>query len=78
MFKYLFIPADINIKVDEREASKSGGLENDALRRGAEEDFQQSVEGMDQDAQNRATADALQEQGMDQARVSEIMSTIGK
>lgn len=38
-FKYVFVPADLTQAISEREASKSGGLEKDALRLLAEEYF---------------------------------------
>lgn len=77
MFQYIFIPADISREIEQRSASKDGGLENDALRRSAEEHFEENPEEIDHVSEKRATADALVQQGVDASKISEIMETIG-
>lgn len=77
MFKYVFIPADTSLDIEQRSASKDGGLENDALRRSAEEHFEESPDEIDHLSEKRATADALVQQGVDSSKISEIMETIG-
>lgn len=77
MFKYVLIPCDISKEIVEKSASTDGGLENDALRRGAEEFFQEEETAIDHEAEQRATADALVTQGVEPQKISEIMSTIG-
>ena len=77
MFKYVFIPADSSRDVEQKVASKDGGLENDALRRSAEEYFQENEEEIDHESEKRATADALTQQGVESSKISDIMDTIG-
>lgn len=77
MFKYVFIPADSSRDVEQKVASKDGGLENDALRRSAEEYFQENEEEIEHELEKRATADALAQQGMESSKISDIMDTIG-
>lgn len=77
MFHYVFIPADKSRNIEQRSATKDGGLENDALRRSAEEHFQENPEEIDTVSEKRATADALVQQGMESSKICEIMETIG-
>lgn len=77
MFQYVFIPSDNNQVIEQRSASKEGGLENDALRRGAEDFFQEKEEAIDYEAERRATGDALVQQGMESSKIRDIMDTIG-
>ena len=77
MFKYVFIPADTSRDVEQKVASKDGGLSNDALRRTAEEYFQEKEEEIDHESERRATADALTQQGVESSKISDIMETIG-
>ena len=77
MFQYVFIPSDSTQAIEQRSASKEGGLENDALRRGAEEFFQEKEEAIDYEAERRATGDALVQQGMESSKIRDIMDTIG-
>lgn len=77
MFKYVFIPSDSSQEMEQRLASKDGGLENDALRRGAEEFFQEKHEDIDFEAERRSAGDALVSQGIEPAKIRDIMDTIG-
>jgi CS domain len=76
MFKYVFIPADPSRAIEERSASKSGGLENDFLRKAAEDYFKLGDGSIDTDAERNATADNLLKQGIDPSQVSQIMSNL--
>ena len=77
MFHYVHIPADASRAIEQRSASKEGGLIDDALRRGAEEYFEGNPAEIDIDTEKRATADALVQQGMETSKINEIMETVG-
>lgn len=70
-FKYLYIPADSNEPVAELEASKSGGLEKDLLRKHAESEFSKS--GINREEQRAALASQLAEKGIDAVKIEEMM-----
>lgn len=72
-FKYLFIPADQQQPVVQHEASKSGGLENDLLRRHAEKVFTSGA--IDKDKQRAAVASQLGAKGIDPAKVDEMLNS---
>jgi len=72
-FKYLFIPADQQQPVVQHEASKSGGLENDLLRRHAEMTFTSGA--IDKDKQRAAMATQLGAKGVDPAKVEEMLNS---
>lgn len=72
-FKYLFVPADQQQPVVQHEASKSGGLENDLLRRHAEMTFTSGA--IDKDKQRAAMATQLGAKGIDPAKVDEMLSS---
>lgn len=71
-FKYLFIPTSLDEPLRELVASKSGGLENDALRKVAEETFSTSG-NIDRTEQRKAVVQQLQDKGIDAAKIDEIL-----
>lgn len=72
-FKYLFVPADPQVDIVQHEASKSGGLENDLLRRHAEMVFTSGA--IDKEKQRAAVASQLGAKGIDPAKVEEMLNS---
>lgn len=72
-FKFLYIPANENEAVVQLEASKSGGLENDQLRKQAELEFAKS--GVNREEQRAALSLQLAEKGIDAAEIDKILSS---
>lgn len=70
-FTYLYIPAAEAEPIVELTASKDGGLENDALRKYAEEQFAQG--SIDKEMQRAAVIEQLREKGIDASKVDEFM-----
>jgi hypothetical protein len=71
-FKYLYIPASEGEAVVELTASKSGGLENDALRKNAEGKF--SGGDIDREEQRKAVTKQLEGKGIASSKVDEILN----
>jgi hypothetical protein len=74
-FQFVFIPAKDSEKIQRLSASKSGGLENDALRKRAEVYFTSKT--MDETLQRREMAKQLKENGMTDEQIVEAMSKFG-
>ena len=72
-FKFLFVPANQSEPIVEIEGSKSGGLENDALRKTAEERFSQG--SIDRAQQKAAMAEQLKGKGVDALKIEEILAS---
>mmetsp|Transcript_6101 Transcript_6101/g.10167 ORF Transcript_6101/g.10167 Transcript_6101/m.10167 type:complete len:339 (+) Transcript_6101:69-1085(+) len=72
-FKYLLIPSDGTENVVEIEASKSGGLEKDALRQNAETEF--SGSGLDVKRQQEQVMADLVAKGMDKSQVQQLLNS---
>lgn len=70
-FSYLYIPAAESEPIVELSASKAGGLEHDALRKYAEQQFTQG--SIDKEMQRAAVIEQLREKGIDAAKVDEFM-----
>lgn len=71
-FKYLYIPASRDEPLRELSASKSGGLENDALRKYAEETFS-ATGSIDRVEQRNAVVAQLKGKGIDPSKIDEIL-----
>jgi hypothetical protein len=70
-FRYVLLPADESKEIVELTGSKSGGLENDSLRKEAERRF--SAGFIDRSAQRAALVSQLQEKGIDARKVDELL-----
>jgi hypothetical protein len=74
-FKFIFVPSNPSEKVQLLSDSKSGGLENDALRKRAEAYFQSKA--IDNSFQMQEMAKQLAENGMGDVEVTEAMKKFG-
>ncbi|KAJ1416472.1 hypothetical protein B484DRAFT_454265 [Ochromonadaceae sp. CCMP2298] len=70
-FKYILIPADETKPVVQLEASKSGGLEQDALRISAESAFTSDI---NHELREKAVAKDLQAKGIDPSKVADFLN----
>lgn len=74
-FKFVKIPCDSHLPVEEITASKKGGLEADALRIHAEKYFK--ADSINMEAQKRATAIELHKQGIEESVINEVINNFG-
>lgn len=74
-FKYCLIAADDSKAIEEFEASKAGGLSDDAVRAAAETRFS-SVE-LDRSRQAEAMAEQMKEKGMTEVDISNMLKNYG-
>jgi hypothetical protein len=72
-FKYVCIPEDINVPLKQLSASKSGGLENDFLRKEAEQFFA-TAGAIDKSMQRAAVVEQLKAKGIDPAKISDVLN----
>ncbi len=74
-FTYVLCPADTSKAVQEFQASKRGGLTDDALRQGAEKQF--SGAGLNKSRQKAEVARQMQEKGMDASAIEKSLRDFG-
>ena len=74
-FTYVLCPADTSKAVQEFQASKRGGLTDDALRQAAEKQF--SGAGLNKSRQKAEVARQMQEKGMDASAIEKSLRDFG-
>lgn len=74
MFKYVLVPADTSRRIEEISAPK-GSLENEELRKRAEQEFGRDEGKMDNVKHQQETVAQLVSQGMDQSKIEEFVQT---